>query len=208
MAAGSALIQAMKENIMNVQLMMPNDEVRAIDTIALAFVTDPMTRWVWPQAHQYLSVMPNVIRAFGGAAFTHEGAFSSDDFAGAALWLAPDVRPDERRLNELIEATGSPAARKAGSAIFEQMASYHPKEPHWYLPLIGVDPAQQGRGHGDALMRFALERVDREKMPAYLESSNPRNIPFYRRHGFEELGAIQAGSSPTIVPMLRRPRTA
>jgi ribosomal protein S18 acetylase RimI-like enzyme len=200
------LIQAVKEKTMNVQLMTPNDEVRAIDTIALAFVADPMTRWVWPQAHQYLSVMPNVIRAFGGAAFTHEGAFCSDDFAGAALWLAPDVHPDERRLTELIETTGSPAAQKAGSAIFEQMASYHPKEPHWYLPLIGVDPAQQGRGHGDALMRFALERVDREKMSSYLESSNPRNIPFYRRHGFEELGTIQAGSSPTIVPMVRRPR--
>jgi hypothetical protein len=39
-----------------------------------------------------------------------------------------------------------------------------------------------------------------------LESSNPRNIPFYRRHGFEPLGAIRAGSSPTLVPMLQRAR--
>jgi ribosomal protein S18 acetylase RimI-like enzyme len=105
-----------------------------------------------------------------------------------------------------MDTTGSPAAREAGPAIFEQMAKYHPNEPHWYLPLVGVDPAQQGRGHGDALMRYALERFDREKMAAYLESTNPRNISLYRRHGFEELGTIQVGSSPTLVPMLRRPR--
>jgi hypothetical protein len=43
-------------------------------------------------------------------------------------------------------------------------------------------------------------------VPAYLESSNPRNLSFYRRHGFEPLGAIQVGSSPTLVPMLRQPR--
>lgn len=105
-----------------------------------------------------------------------------------------------------METTGSPAAPEAGPAIFEQMAKYHPTEPHWYLPLIGVDPAHQGRGHGDALVCCALERFDREKLPAYLESTNPRNISLYRRHGFEELGTIQAGSSPALVPMLRRPR--
>ena len=74
------------------------------------------------------------------------------------------------------------------------------------LPLIGVDPVQQGRGQGGALLRHALERCDREGMPAYLESSNPRNVPLYERHGFESIGRIQAGSSPTVIPMLRRAR--
>ena len=191
---------------MNVRTMTPEDAIRATDTIALAFAADPITRWVWPNAHEYLSVMQRFVSAFGGASFSHGGAFCSDEYAGAALWLAPGVHPDEKRLGELMETTAVPAAREAGPAIFEQMAKYHPTEPHWYLPLNGVDPAHQGRGHGDALMRYALARFDREKMPAYLESTNPRNISLYRRHGFEELGTIQAGSSPTLVPMLRRPR--
>jgi ribosomal protein S18 acetylase RimI-like enzyme len=89
------------------------------------------------------------------------------------------------------------------SRVFEAMESYHPKEPHWYLPLIGVDPAAQGQGLGSALMRHALERIDADRLPAYLESSNPRNIPLYQRHGFEILGTIQVGSSPNLVPMLR-----
>jgi ribosomal protein S18 acetylase RimI-like enzyme len=86
------------------------------------------------------------------------------------------------------------------------MARYHPKEPHWYLPLIGIDPAHQGRGLGGALMRHATEICDRERVPAYLESSNLRNVPLYQRHGFEVMGKIQAGSSPVITPMLRWPQ--
>ena len=40
--------------------------------------------------------------------------------------------------------------------MVEQMANYHPREPHWYLPLMGVDPTCQGKGLGSALMRHAL----------------------------------------------------
>jgi ribosomal protein S18 acetylase RimI-like enzyme len=90
--------------------------------------------------------------------------------------------------------------------VLEQMDKYHPHEPHWYLPMIGVDPIQQGRGFGSVLLQHALAVCDRDGMPAYLESSNPKNVPLYQRHGFEVTGTVQAGSSPTIFPMLRRPR--
>ena len=43
-------------------------------------------------------------------------------------------------------------------------------------------------------------------LPAYLESSNPANVPLYQRHGFEVLGEIQVGSSPPVFPMYRPPR--
>jgi ribosomal protein S18 acetylase RimI-like enzyme len=69
-----------------------------------------------------------------------------------------------------------------------------------------VDPAHQGRGGGSALLRHALSRCDRDGDSAYLESSNPRNVTLYQRHGFEIIGKIQVGSSPTMLPMLRRPR--
>jgi ribosomal protein S18 acetylase RimI-like enzyme len=88
--------------------------------------------------------------------------------------------------------------------VFEQMGQYHPDEPHWYLPLIGVDPAQQGKGYGSALLKHAFRLCDEDGTSAYLESSNPENIPLYRRHGFEVLGTIQVGSAPPITPMLRR----
>ncbi len=188
-----------------VRVMAAADEASAVEIIVLAFAADPMARWTWPHAGQYLAAMPRMARAFGGKAFSNGSAFCTDGYAGTALWLPPGVEPDQEELGAVVESTVAPSLGPDMAAVFEQMAKYHPTEPHWYLPLIGVDPAHQGEGCGDTLMTYALTQCDRDHAPAYLESSNPRNIPFYRRHGFETLGEIQVGSSPTLVPMLRKP---
>jgi ribosomal protein S18 acetylase RimI-like enzyme len=86
------------------------------------------------------------------------------------------------------------------------MADYHPRDPHWYLPTIGIEPHLRRKGLGSALMTEALSRCDQEHMPAYLEASNPANMVLYQRFGFEALGAIRAGDSPPMVPMLRGAR--
>jgi GNAT superfamily N-acetyltransferase len=189
-----------------VRVMDTTDEDSAVAIIALAFAADPMARWTWPHAGQYLEAIPRMARAFAGKAFSTGSAFCTESYVGTALWLPPGVHSDEEQLSRVIESTVAPSLALEAAPIFEQMATYHPAEPHWYLPLIGVDPANQGKGYGDALMAHALAQCDRDPAPAYLESSNPRNIPFYQRHGFEPLGAIQVGSSPTLVPMLRLPR--
>lgn len=185
------------------------DEENAVSAvIGLAFATDPMARWSLRDAQTYLAVMPDLIRAFGAAAYDSDSAYVSGDFGGAALWLPPGVEADMETLDRLIRTNADPAILSDVDEIFDAMARYHPKVPHWYLPMIGTDPARQGQGNGNALMRHALARCDREGAAAYLESSNPRNIPFYERHGFEILGMIQTGSSPILTPMLRPPRPA
>lgn len=176
--------------------------------IGLAFATDPMARWSLRDAQTYLAVMPDLIRAFGAAAYDSDSAYVSEDLGGAALWLPPGVEPDIETLDRLVRTNADPAILPDVGAVFESMARYHPEAPHWYLPLIAADPTRQGQGIGGALMRHALARCDRDGAAAYLESSNPRNIPLYQRHGFEILGTIQHGSSPVLTPMLRPPRPA
>ncbi|MEW5977103.1 MAG: N-acetyltransferase [Acidobacteriota bacterium] len=181
------------------------EEASAIDTVVLAFAADPVARWCWPDSHQYLTGMPPFTRAFGGGAFVHHAAYRTSNYAGIALWLPPGVHPEEQALGQVLEETVSEPIRDDLYRVFDEMARYHPNESHWYLPLIGVDPAHQCRGYGTALMAHALKQCDRDHLPAYLESTNPRNISLYRRHGFEALGTIQVGTSPPLVPMLRRP---
>ena len=179
------------------------DEMPAIDTIVLAFAADPVARWSWPDPHQYLTSMPRLTRAFGGVAFAEHSAYCTADYEGAALWLPPQVHVDENAVCEVIESTVAASTRGDVYTLFGQMMAYRPAEPHWYLFQIGVDPASQGKGYGSALMTYTLEQCDRDHAPAYLESSNPRNISLYQRHGFEALGTIQIGTSPPVVPMLR-----
>jgi ribosomal protein S18 acetylase RimI-like enzyme len=181
------------------------DEQPVIDAITLAFCGDPAARWVYPDSHQYVRCFPEFVRAFAGRAFEHGTAHLLEGRLGAALWLPPGVQPDESALVALLQRTVSAADQASVFSVLEQMGGFHPEEPHWYLPLIGVDPVWQGQGCGSALMKHALAVCDRERRLAYLESTNPKNILLYERHGFEVLGKIQMGSSPPIVPMLRKP---
>jgi GNAT superfamily N-acetyltransferase len=182
------------------------DEAPIIDVLVRANWADPAARWVWPDSQQFLLHFPSFVRAFGGRAFAHGSAYYVDGYVGAALWLPPNVHPDEEMLIALLQRTVSEQIQKDFFPVLEKMGRYHPSEPHWYLPLMGVDPSQQSKGFGSALLQHILLQFDRHNNLAYLESSNPRNIPFYKRHGFELLGSIQIGTSPSIAPMLRRPR--
>src|SRR5687767_7659291 len=189
-----------------VRVASEREQQAVIDVITLAFSTDPMARWAYPNPHTYLSIWPQTVMAFGAAGFAQSTVHLVEGGGAAAMWLPPGVQPDSERLKLLTEQHAPPERQADMTHIFEQMDRFHPEEPCWYLPLIGVDPTSQGRGYGSALLRYALEHVERTGAPAYLESSNPRNMPLYERHGFEVLGSIQSGSSPTVVPMLRRPR--
>ena len=122
------------------------------------------------------------------------------------MWLPPGVHPDGEALEKLLRETAEPAHLDDLLATFAKMDEWHPDEPVWYLPMIGVDPNAQGRGIGAALLRHGLARADESGVAAYLESSNPRNIPLYERHGFEAMVEIQFGKGPLITPMLRQPR--
>jgi GNAT superfamily N-acetyltransferase len=179
------------------------DEADAIETIVRAFAADPVARWVWPDPEEYMAAMPSFSRAFAGGAFLHGSAYCSEDYVGVALWLPPDAHADSEALDALVERTVREAIRAELVELMGRMANCHPNEPHWYLPMIGVLPGYQGKGYGGILLKHALEQCDREHLPAYLESSNPRNISLYRRYGFEVMRIIQVGSSPPVVPMLR-----
>jgi ribosomal protein S18 acetylase RimI-like enzyme len=122
------------------------------------------------------------------------------------LWLPPRADVDEAPLVALIEESVDEHQQANAFSLFEQMAAYHPAEPHWYLPLIGVAPSAQGRGFGSLLLEHAAARCDREGLPAYLEATSPRSLALYRRHGFEVVAELRVGSAPPVFPMLRKPR--
>src|SRR3954471_24087623 len=135
-----------------VLIVRSHQEESALAPLLLAFATDPAVRWMYPEAHQFCTFFPRFARAFGGQAFVHGTAQQIGDFHGTALWLPPGVTPDEQMMMPLIEETVTARLRPDVCNLFEQMRASHPVEPHWYLPLIGIDPRRQGGGLGTMLM--------------------------------------------------------
>ena len=113
------------------------------------------------------------------------------------MWLPPGVEATPERvqasgLDTLAERLGAQAAARF-EAVLEFLAPNHERHapgPHWYLMVIGVDPAHAGQGVGSALIRPVLARADAEGVACYLETAQPANVAFYRRLGFRVLDEV------------------
>jgi ribosomal protein S18 acetylase RimI-like enzyme len=141
--------------------------------------------------------------AFGGPAFAERTVWSLGEFSAVAVWLPPGAEADGDAITTLLAETVTPDKHDDTFAVLGQMDTAHPTYRHWYLPWFAVDTALQGRGLGSQLMKPCLQIIDATHLPAYLETPNPRTIPFYQRHGFEVTGEAQAGTCPPITFMLR-----
>ncbi|MEO5985509.1 MAG: GNAT family N-acetyltransferase [Candidatus Limnocylindria bacterium] len=187
-------------------VLQEGEEQRAVDVLVTAFTADPVIRWLYPDATGYLTHFPAFLRAFGGKAFTSRTVWRLGEFEAVALWFPPHVEPDGGALIAEITQSVSPDRHVDIFGVLDQMDAAHPTIPHWYLPWFGVDAARQNKGIGSELLRNCLLVVDQDHLPAYLETPNPRNLPFYARHGFEKTGVSQAGACPPVYSMLRPPR--
>ena len=176
---------------------------RTISTLVTAFAADPFIRWVFPRVDQHLLTFPRVLKFFAGTAIDSDTAYRPADFCSAALWLPPGVSPDKERLGQVLVDHVDAAMQERVFAIMEQVRAGHSAATHWYLPAMGVHPIRQGSGIGSTVLDHSLVSCEQTCRLAYLESTNPANIPFNLRHGFEVVGEIQIDGSPVHKRMLR-----
>src|SRR5699024_8071831 len=109
---------------------------------------------------------------------------------GVAMWEAPGEKGSmPARLRSVVAALRVHRGRICDAMGTNRLADRHrPRVPHWYLAVIGTDPAARGRGHG-----------------TYLESSTPDNVPIYQRYGFSEIATVPARGTTPLIGMWRPP---
>ena len=177
------------------------------DITAAAFAEDPVNRYVFGNARAIRSCMRILAREVYvplGHSFLHGRK-------GATMWLPPGKTPGFGGLAQLKFAVAMArfavkGALKRAMGLSAQMAEHHPKAPHVYLFTIGAIPAARGQGVGKALLAPVLAACDRDRIPVYLENSNPANGGFYRAHGFETVATFHVGGDgPVMEPMWREP---
>lgn len=188
------------------------EEVQPIArALAQAFYGDPHFRWIVRDDGKRMTRLERAFATFVRRLWLpHDESYTHQRLIGAALWMPPEawhlgLLTQLLLAPRLIRIMRGDAGRLLRAVTF--IENQHPhKPPHWYLPMIGVKPAWQGRGYGAALLRPMLVRCDAEGTPAYLEASTPRNRILYERHGFEVVEECRyARSGPPLWTMWREP---
>lgn len=192
------------------------DRSTIADSLASAFSHDPLFTWIadvepGPALERR---MRHFFDAFLKINLSKPDAlvFTSEDGTGAAIWQPPG----KWKIPPLELLRGMPAMVRSFRLRLPKMVAalnaierVHPTEPHYYLEGLGTRVDRQSTGIGSAVINAVLERCDEEGVPAYLESSNPRNVPFYARHGFETRDELHMGkgtTGPLVTLMWRDPR--
>lgn len=184
------------------------DLAAVTQTISRAFHEDPTWSWAFPdpirRQEQYAVFWEFMIVS----AMRYPWVLMTDGGEAASVWIPPGgteiAEEAEAEVESLLEDLVGPRAPEV-IELLERFDSAHPRdEPHFYLSLLGTHPAHAGRGLGMALLAENLQRIDREGMPAYLESSNPANNNRYERHGFAKVGEFfPPGSDIPVTTMWR-----
>jgi ribosomal protein S18 acetylase RimI-like enzyme len=192
----------------------PSQQHRAAALLARAFCDDPVYRLAIPDEDKRTSALTWLFGKVMRYCILYGHAFTTPGLAGVAGWLPPGHT--SLTFDRIIRSRLYAAPFKLGLPAYGRLAAYlsyadelHARfapAPHWYLWVIGVEPAHQGRGIGGRLLQPILAQADADGLPCYLETEGERNIRFYERHGFK---VAHQGQVPKlgveVTAMLREP---
>jgi len=191
------------------RLAGPADIDRVVAILTTAFFHDPLWGPAFPDVERRAEQAAGLWRFYVTCVQRYPWTFLTAGGEATAVWLPPGgvelTGPEEAELERLLLAT---TGRETTDGILEIMARFdaaRPREPHYYLGLLGTHDDHRGAGHGMRLLTANLATVDAEGAAAYLESSNPANDARYARLGFRPHGTITAATGHVVTTMWRPP---
>jgi GNAT superfamily N-acetyltransferase len=195
----------------NARIAGPDDLDAVVGTITDAFHADPVWSWVFDDEGRRPGQFRRWWPLFVRGAIPHQHVWMAEHAATIAVWIPPG-EPElsdeaEAQLPPLLLELLGDRARIAGQALLQFEAAHPHDEPHYYLSFVATQTPHRGHGIGEQLLAQNLGQIDAEHMPAYLESSNPKNLTRYERLGFRPLDEFSLGDDgPTVTTMWRPAR--
>lgn len=180
------------------------DDARLLDTLMAAFLNDPLYRWLYPDEGTRPAALEANLRLTLSLARERGHVEADPDGTAVALWTAPgmELLADPAPFLELLERWAPDRVKVPLAGM--TACSVHAAPSDAVLHVLAVHPSRQGRGLAAQLLAATLRELDRRGTSAYLESSNARNLSFYRRAGFQPLAKVvvpQGG--PAMYPLRR-----
>jgi GNAT superfamily N-acetyltransferase len=196
---------------LNVRRAAPADLDQVIGTITDAFHDDPVWSWAFPdderRGDQFRRWWPLFVQGAIPYGFTWMGEGAQT----ISVWIPPG-EPEltdeaEARVAPLLDELLGDRSRVVLEGLLRFEAAHPHDEPHYYLSFVATQTPHRGHGIGEQLLARNLELIDAERLPAYLESSNPKNLARYERLGFRAHGEFSLPrGGPTVTTMWRPAR--
>lgn len=186
---------------MNLAPATSADVDQAISCLAAAFARDPITGYLLENGSGYhervTKFLSLLMRARIALAMPVVVARDATGIHGAVMGYATthpawpgDITEEWDRFEKSVPGMTERLATYEG--IVEK---FKPPAPHYYLGVIGTEPALHGRGIGTRLIRAFcdISASDSSSSGVYLETAQPSNVRFYEGAGFKETGRARLG---------------
>ncbi len=133
---------------------------------------------------------------------------------GAAVWTPSENYPVSFwRLLRTVPLKHILGMSQSGAASMQSVDHFinniHKRlvpDRHYYLEVIGVDPAYQKQGFSSKLIKPMLHRLDQQGMACFLETQDLQDVAIYQHFGFVTIDQSAIPGTPlTSWAMLRKP---
>lgn len=175
-----------------------DDIVGAARTLAAAFDEYQWTRWSVP-SYDYTKRLTELQGIFLRHALDCGLVLVDEANVSVAAFLPPYAPEPSHSHQVRIE-------QLLGDRLPALLAARLPQPPpgSWNLATVGVHPENWGNGAASALLSEGIRRIEESySADIALETSDPRNVRLYARHGFEVTATTAIPSGPTVFSMLR-----
>jgi GNAT superfamily N-acetyltransferase len=203
-----AAILAQMPNGPEIRLMTLADVEPVSAALSRAFYDDPLQI---PDDSTRLALLEAIFVALSRHLSVPAGMTWTDaTCSAAAFWVPPGPLPT---LTAAAKFALDDLDRRLSPAVVERLKisdrvlrAARPPGEYFYLQGVGTEPARQGQGFACRVLAPVLERCDRERKAAYLESTKEQNVTFYEHRGFRVTGIIEVpDGGPCLWSMWRDP---
>jgi len=190
---------------LSVERVNPSELNTVAKVLAAAYAEDPIHVWAMPKADTRLDDATAFFTFFLRRMRPHRWEVFTITDRSAVVVMAPAGQRDReyhngpRYLPTLVRRISLVAD------YFKWIETFRPEVDHQYIEFIGCLPKKRSQGIGSLLLGSLLEAADQKGLPVWTWSSNPRNLTFYRRLGFETKGELRRNDDTPPVTTLWHP---
>ncbi|MBN8833698.1 MAG: GNAT family N-acetyltransferase [Niastella sp. SCN 39-18] len=166
-----------------------SDKKLAVDILAKSFDANQSVNYIVEQDKKRIQRVRSLMDYSFEVCYLFGDVFLSDDKKACALITYPDKKKTTLKsilldVKLILSAVGLKNIKKtlAREAMINKI---QPNELKYYLWFIGVDPEYQNEGIGSILLDEIIEDSEHKKRPIYLETSTLKNLPWYKKFGFQ-----------------------